>query len=99
MCKLKFYTPAEVRRIFGVSRTTVYRWIEEGLLRAVEIPNPDKGNPPFVYRIPEEALIEFVENNITVGQLKILVQNKSLLKHTLKKGDTKKVVELLTALI
>ncbi|GEM_PF-3617086 len=95
----KFYTPGEVRRIFGVSKSVVYRWIEEGTLRALAFPNPHRKNPPFIYRIPEEALIEFIENHITVGQLKVLVQNKTLLKQALKKGDTKKVLELLTALL
>ena len=95
----KFYTPAEVRRIFGVSKSVVYRWIEEGSLKALALPNPHRKNPPFIYRIPEEALIEFIENHITVGQLKILVQNKTLLKKALRNGDTKKVVELLVSLI
>lgn len=95
----KLYTPAEIRRIFGVSKSVVYRWIEEGVLRAVAIPNPARKNPPFIYRIPEEALLEFIENHITVGQLKILVQNKKLLKQALKRGDTRKVLELLVELL
>jgi len=44
----KLYTPGEVAKILKVTRRTVYRWIEAGILEAARIDG--------VYRITEEGI-------------------------------------------
>jgi excisionase family DNA binding protein len=50
----EFYNLSEVARLLKVSPLTVRRWVEEGKLRAFH----PKGTR--LYRIPEDALREFV---------------------------------------
>lgn len=49
----KIYSCAEVAKRFGVTTKTVWRWIQEGRLKAIRI--GDNGN----YRIKQEHLDEF----------------------------------------
>ncbi len=49
-----FFWPVDVARVLGVSRSTVYRWIEEGKLIAIKIGGK--------YKVPRRSLIEFLES-------------------------------------
>lgn len=46
----------EVARLFDVSRSTLYRWIEEGRLPSVKIAGK-------AVRIEREALLKIIEDN------------------------------------
>lgn len=48
------YTPKEVAAMFGVGKTTVYRYIESGRLPAVRL---------FGYRISRAAISDFIINS------------------------------------
>lgn len=49
----QLFRPDEIARFFEVSRRTVYRWIDEGKLRAVKIAGS-------TVRITREALLEII---------------------------------------
>ena len=91
----KFYTPKDLKRLFGVSLSTVYKWIEEGYIKAITLPpsNPKKGRINPIYRIPEEALLEFIATNLTVGQIISLTRDKKLLIRLLSAENCKDVKE------
>jgi len=48
------YSPKEIADMFGVGKSTVYRYIESGRLPAIRL---------FGYRIGRDALTEFVSNS------------------------------------
>ena len=48
---MKYYTITEVSYFFNVSRVTIFRWIKEGKLQAIQ---EDKGREE--YKIPESAI-------------------------------------------
>ena len=50
----KFYSPSEVAQMLGVSRSSVYRWIDDGLLQAYQI--------AYVIKIKKEDLDQFIED-------------------------------------
>ncbi|WP_264229395.1 helix-turn-helix domain-containing protein [Acholeplasma laidlawii] len=49
------YTVTDVMEMLNVTRYTVHRWIEKGLLKAVRIGRE--------FRIPKEFLDEYLNNN------------------------------------
>lgn len=51
-----YFRPDEVARLFAVSRSTVYRWIEEGRLRSVRIAGS-------TVRIERQAVIKIIDEN------------------------------------
>ena len=55
----EFYTGEEACAILGVSRTTLFQWRKEGLIRYRRI-----GKKKFV--IPKEAIETFVNNSPTI---------------------------------
>lgn len=57
----RYYTIEEVSEMLRVSIRTVYRWIKDGALRAVQVRRSGG------YRIPKDALDEFIDSN-TVGK-------------------------------
>lgn len=53
----KIYTLREVEQILGVTQRTLYRWIDNGSLKAFKAGR--------TWRVSEEALQEFIENGGT----------------------------------
>jgi len=51
-----YFRPDELARLFDVSRSTVYRWIEEGRLPSVKIAGS-------TVRIEREAVLKIIEEN------------------------------------
>jgi excisionase family DNA binding protein len=51
---MRHYRPLEVAALLGVSKTTVYRWIDEGRLKAVKYTTKSKG-------IPADSLRDFMQ--------------------------------------
>ena len=56
-----FLSPAEVATAFSVSITTVYAWIDAGLIEAVNLSSND--NRPR-YSVHAESLLKFVQSRI-----------------------------------
>jgi excisionase family DNA binding protein len=50
--KKKFFSTGEVGKLFGVSRIAVYKWIKNGKLQAVRVPDGK-------YRIAKKELLQF----------------------------------------
>lgn len=59
---MKLYKVQEASDILGVTRRTMYRYIEEKKLTAIKISNE--------WRITEEALEDFIKNSPTNKTLK-----------------------------
>ena len=53
----KIYTLREVEQILGVTQRTLYRWIDNGSLKAFKAGR--------TWRVSEEALQEFIDNGGT----------------------------------
>lgn len=53
----KIYTLREVQEILGVTQRTLYRWIDNGSLKAFKAGR--------TWRVSEEALQEFIDNGGT----------------------------------
>ncbi len=86
-----FYTVKETAKILRANIKTVYRWIELMHLRAVKVEEGygNQSKPHIV--IPETAIKEFIENHITIGQLKILVNNKDVIVNLFKADNPEEV--------
>ncbi len=70
----KFYKVAEVADLLEVSHRTVYNWIDWGYLKGIKV-----GEGKGTIRIPEDALIEFIQKNLTIPE-PILPKRKLLKK-------------------
>lgn len=57
--RLELLTPKEVAKILRVSPRTVQRWVKAGKLRAVRAGR--------LWRIPKEALVEFLSEKSEAG--------------------------------
>ena len=55
----KMYSIKEVAGFLGVGRDSVRRWIENGSLKAVELPRAGGKGRNKTYRIPESSLKRF----------------------------------------
>jgi len=86
-----FYTVSETAKILRASVKTVYRWIELMHLRAIKVEEGygNQSKPHIV--VPESAIKEFIENHITIGQLKILVNNKDVIANLFKADNPEEV--------
>ena len=56
----KYYTPAEVASILGISGATVRKYIREGRIKAVRLNNSIRAP----YRVPESAIAERERRNM-----------------------------------
>ena len=103
--QITLYTVKEVAQLFRKSERTVYRWIEEGKLRAYllgegfSISRTNKTN----VLIPEWALKEFIQINIPEGTIDKLKRHENILLETLKElqkeQNPKTLQESLTKII
>lgn len=50
-----YYTTAQLMKLFGVTRVTVYRWIDSGKIKAVRTPGGQ-------LRIPKNSADAFLES-------------------------------------
>ncbi len=87
----EFYTVSETAKILRVSTKTVYRWIEMGNLRAVKV-EEGLGNQvkPHIV-VPKKALKEFIENHLTIGELKVLINHKELIAKLFKSDNVEEI--------
>lgn len=56
------YTVTDVMEMLNVKRTTIHKWIDKGLIKAVRIGRE--------FRIPKEFLDEFLSKNIVDNSTK-----------------------------
>jgi len=87
----EFFTVSEVAKLLRANPKTVYRWIELGSLRAVKV-EEGYGNQikPHIV-IPRSSLREFIENHLTIGELKVLVNHKELISRLFRSENIEEV--------
>jgi excisionase family DNA binding protein len=61
------YTPDEVAAYYRISTKTLYRWVEDGWIRAIKAGGDGTHG---AIRIPREAILEFNQQNETVAATK-----------------------------
>lgn len=56
----RYFTSKEVAEVLKVAEATVWKWVREGNLKAIQIAN-------HTIRIPESALKEFINSRVING--------------------------------
>lgn len=87
----RFYTVSEVSRILRTNIKTVYRWIELGILRAVRVEEGCGNHVKPHIVVPESALKEFIENHMTIGDLKVLINHKEIIARLFKADNPEEI--------
>jgi excisionase family DNA binding protein len=59
---MKLYSVDEVAKILGISGMSIYRYIDEGRLRAVKLRGEEVGR----VKVPHDALVEYIRENTTI---------------------------------
>jgi len=78
---MKFYSVEEVAEILGVSRMSVYRYIDEGKLKAIKLRGEEAGR----IKVAHDALVEYIRENTTTEMIFKMKRKREEVKRILKK--------------
>ncbi|KAA0257200.1 helix-turn-helix domain-containing protein [Deferribacter autotrophicus] len=82
---MKFYSVEEVAELFGISRMSVYRYIDEGKLRAVKLRGEKMGRVKVSY----DALVEYIRENTTTEMIFKMKRKSEEIKRLLGECEKK----------
>jgi excisionase family DNA binding protein len=70
---MRYFSAEEVAKLLGISKMSIYRYIDEGKLRAIKTRGEFSGR----VRIPADAVAEYLEANTTIDQIYKMKKKKN----------------------